>query len=306
MARHSNPGKRRGASIGIDLRWLRREFISAIAGDEYLYGELVLKGGNALDLIHDIGNRASLDLDYSLRADVEDHELLGQRILGALRARLGRHALRLFDEKFYRRPSVPKEGDDARWGGYTAEFKVIQEEHARELREDIEALRRGALSVSGHPQAERRFRVEISKYEHCDPTANVALGDGSLCRVYAPELIAAEKLRSLCQQMDEYPRRAHPAPRARDFYDVHAVITRVGVELSEESMHDLVEVVFAAKDVPVALLNSLGAYRDFHEEDWPSVRESIPADKSSDFGFYFEFVLGEVRKLEPLWNVDAP
>lgn len=253
MSRRSNSGRQGGRPVGIDLRWLRREFISALAGDEYLFARLVLKGGNALDLVHGIGNRASLDLDYSMRADAEDHALLGRKIFAALRSRLEPHSLRVFDESFCPRPPVAKEGRST-WGGYVAEFKVISEQRARELGDGVEALRKEALSVSGHPQAGRRFRIEISKYEHCDPIAEVPLGDGAVCRVYTPRLIAAEKLRSLCQQMDGYAQRAHPAPRARDFYDLHAVITQVGIELSEEAMHELVEVVFAVKQVPLMLL----------------------------------------------------
>ncbi|MEZ6009339.1 MAG: nucleotidyl transferase AbiEii/AbiGii toxin family protein [Planctomycetota bacterium] len=306
MAQRVRPTGTEFAHGPVDLRWLRREFIRAIAEDDYLHRELVLKGGNALDLVHGIGGRASLDLDYSMRGDAEDQELLSRRILAALGTRLSTHGLRLFDGKFQRRPSTDSEERGPKWGGYTVEFKVIQEHKAKALLDEMNAMRREALSVTGHPQAERRFRVELSTYEHCDPIEDVPLEGGYVCRVYTPELIAAEKLRSLCQQMDEYPMRSHPTPRARDFYDLHAVITSRGVELSEESMHELIEIVFAAKDVPTSLLGQLRTYRDFHEEDWPSVRDSIPADKVPDFDYYFAFVLSEIRKLEPLWYVDLP
>ena len=55
-----------------NLAWLRLQFITALAADDELYELLVLKGGNALNLIHQVGQRSSLDLDYSLEADVDD------------------------------------------------------------------------------------------------------------------------------------------------------------------------------------------------------------------------------------------
>lgn len=129
---------------------------------------------------------------------------------------------------------------------------------------------------------------------------------GADCFVYTREMIAAEKLRSLCQQMDEYGKRANPTPRARDFYDLHALVTEGGVELSEERMHELVQIVFDTKEVPVRLLSLLHDYGEFHRTDWPAVRNAIPGDRPDNFEFYFVFVVQEIRKLEPLWVENAP
>jgi hypothetical protein len=45
-----------------DLRQIRKALLTAVASDDVLYDLLVLKGGNALELSHRIGERASLDL----------------------------------------------------------------------------------------------------------------------------------------------------------------------------------------------------------------------------------------------------
>lgn len=291
---------------GVDLKWLRRQFIAALAQDPQLFDLLVLKGGNALGLIHGVGHRASLDLDYSMQRDVEDPSALGKSVFRALRARLDGQGLLLFDERFTPRPRLTKGAASPTWGGYGAEFKLIRRAHADELNHDPDSLRREAMSVSGHPQAERRFRIEISKFECCEPREEVLVCDGVSCQVYTLELIVAEKLRALCQQMDAYPLRAHPAPRARDFYDIHAVITERDVELSEDSMLDLVAEVFQAKSVPVLLLSSLAGEHDFHAPDWASVQNTIPPGRPRSYDFYFNFVIEQVKKLQPLWVVDLP
>ena len=45
---------------------LRREVIIAIASDDFLWERLVLKGGNALDIVLGIGGRTSVDVDFSI------------------------------------------------------------------------------------------------------------------------------------------------------------------------------------------------------------------------------------------------
>lgn len=288
-----------------DFEWLRRQFIAAIASDEELFGLLVLKGGNALSLVHDIGHRASLDIDYSTEGEPRDPDGLGRRIFAALRERLEQLGYVLFDDRFEPRPTTRKPNED-RWGGYTATFKLITREAYEELDGDVDRTRQQSIPVHPDPQAKRTFRLEISTYEYCDEKERRPIDEDTACYVYRVELIAAEKLRSLCQQMREYEKRKHPTPRARDFYDLHAVLTEGRVELSEETMHELMRVVFRAKEVPLALLRRLGDYREFHRPDWPSVQMAIPSSRHQDYDFYVDFVIAEVRKLEPLWVEDAP
>ena len=129
---------------------------------------------------------------------------------------------------------------------------------------------------------------------------------GLMVRVYTPSMIVAEKLRSLCQQMHEYEHSTKRKPRARDFYDIHAAVTEAGVNLASSAGHDLIRSVFAAKDVPLRLLANLERDVEFHEAEWDDVRNSIPADRPADYGYYAEFVLRIVKRLEPLWDVDLP
>ena len=290
----------------INLRWLRRQIITALAADDELFEQLILKGGNALSLVHEIGLRASLDIDYSMEGDADDPQALGDRIFAALRSHLTPHGLVVFDQKFEPRPTKPSDKFNKRWGGYNALFKLATRELWDAVSGDSEQLRWRALTIGEGAQSGRKFRIEVSKFEYCAEREEKVVEDGYSCLVYTPELIAAEKLRSLCQQMKEYGHRPNPSPRARDFYDLHALLTEGRVELSETGMHEIVRAVFAAKEVPLRLIGLLVGYREFHEVDWAEVLNAMPAGKHRDFGFYFEFVLAEARKLEPLWMKDSP
>ena len=68
-------------------------------------------------------------------------------------------------------------------------------------------------------------------------------------RVYTPALIAAEKLRAICQQMDEYPRKGPKTPRARDFYDIHAISAEASISMTAPINLELLKHSFAAKEV---------------------------------------------------------
>src|SRR6266704_638843 len=114
----------------MDLLEVRKLILVAVASDDELVELLVLKGGNALELIHKIGARASLDLDFSLAGDCDDPESIGVRLFRALRDRFDSVGLVVFDEKFYRRPPGSA---GAVWGGYVAEFKLIERRRHGEL-----------------------------------------------------------------------------------------------------------------------------------------------------------------------------
>ena len=203
--------------MAIDHRTIRKRIVLAVASDDVLVRRLVLKGGNALELIYGIGNRASLDLDFSIEGDLEDCESIGRRLEKALSDRFDAVDLIVFDYRFGIRPKSQALNQPSKEGGYTAEFKLIERGMHLALRGDLPSLQRQAMTTGASQH--RVFKIDISKYEYCQDRVETEL-DAYPLLVYTPAMIAAEKLRAICQQMPEYARRAHPAPRARDFYDI--------------------------------------------------------------------------------------
>ena len=100
----------------MDLSQIRRLIVTALFSDDELLDRLVLKGGNALELLYGIGNRASVDLDFSMSEDFVDVEDAEARIFRALRDRFEGAGFVLFDRSFERRPSptIPVALDAAR------------------------------------------------------------------------------------------------------------------------------------------------------------------------------------------------
>jgi hypothetical protein len=188
------------------------------------------------------------------------------------------------------RPRENVSGRDDRWGGYRIEFKLLPSDRANVAVTNLSLARRSALEVA--PGSARVFRVEISKHEYCDPKVPVDV-DGILVYVYPPFLLAAEKLRALCQQMPEYAGRRKVTPRARDFYDIHAILSS---EMEIERLTIVLPDVFAAKEVSLDLLMLLRNTREFHKPDWPSVLNALSV-AIEEFDFYFNYVVERAESL---------
>jgi len=272
---------------------IRLTTIEALFSDPSVANLIVLKGGNALNLIHGIGGRSSLDIDLSLPSDFEDLAEIGTRIQTALEHTFARKGFSVFDSRIAEKPSRPLPNQRSEWGGYEVVFKVI---HSSSAGAGIDTRRREAAVVG--PLQERVIKVQFSKYEFCGETTSVEVGDSQVT-VYTPALIAVEKLRAICQQMREYLHNRTPSPRARDFYDIHSISAGSSVDLTSPESVELLRRCFRAKEVDGALISKIDRYREFHRQDWPSVEDAV-ATGLLDFDFYFDYVLTIARQLESL------
>jgi predicted nucleotidyltransferase component of viral defense system len=281
-----------------DHKHIRTIAITAIFSDDVLYERVALKGGNALSLVHEIGVRTSLDLDFSIEGDFKDSEEVKQRIFKALTDRYDAAGFSVFDLRFERRPSVPRDGQDPRWGGYMVTFKLMEKEKYEALRHDLEAVPRDALVIG--PEERRLFTIDLSKYEYTKGKLQVDVDDYTIF-VYSPEMIVVEKIRAICQQMPEYLQQKAGRPRARDFFDIHSVLSHKNIDLASAATLDLTRNIFAAKDVPLRLIANIPNQREFHRPDWDSVRASAPKEINA-FDFYFDFVVERTKSMHSLWE----
>lgn len=256
--------------------------------------DLVLKGGNALDIVYGIGSRTSLDIDLSIAQDFLDLKDTERRIFRSLADRFDAAGYVVFDEKFEVRPRRRPEGLTEVWGGYAVEFKLIERQKFDSFKQDLSKLRRNATPVA--PNNSPTFKIEISKFEFVEAKEEVELDDFAIY-VYSLPMIVIEKLRALCQQLPDYHLRGYATSRARDFYDIYSIVTTKGLDITRDANIELIRRIFEAKEVPLAFLNEISSQREFHRESWASVTESVSADLE-EFDFYFDFVLQIVDRLK--------
>jgi len=185
-----------------------------------------------------------------------------------------------------------------RWGGYMVSFKLMDQQKYSRLSGNIDAIRRDSLVIG--PKMQRVFTIDLSKCEYVKGKRKVEFDDYTVF-VYSAEMIAIEKLRAICQQMPDYQLNRTPSPRARDFFDIHLIHSKTGMNFASAENLELARQIFSAKEVPLGLLRKIGAFREFHRPDWESVRTSTRGELKL-FDYYFDFVLSLAESMKSLWN----
>jgi|WetSurMetagenome_2_1015567.scaffolds.fasta_scaffold56461_2 predicted nucleotidyltransferase component of viral defense system len=288
-------------SLNLDIiEEIRRLAIQALVSDDKLMELLVLKGGSAVDLVHGYTERASMDIDFSMEGDFEESEYkkLKVTIERLLEETYLKSNYVINDYKCDPRPSERPKNMPYLWGGYEISYKVISKDHYDRLKGNIESVRRESIPVD--PSNSTKFSIQISKYEYCKNKVVKSLG-GYTIFVYAPELLVAEKLRAICQQMpgyEAYIPSIKPTARARDFFDIYTIIQNSDTNLSEKLNMDLVKEVFDAKRVPLDYLRRIGDFREFHRSDFISVEATVKSRESlKNYDYYFDFVISIISRL---------
>ena len=286
------------------IKFIRKLVIIALFADDYLMNIFVLKGGNAIDIIFGISDRASIDIDVSMADDFDSDKIeeIQQRLEKALIQVFDDHSYHVFDVTLEAKPKVPYQEVKDFWGGYLLQFKVIERDKAQNTSHEL--MRKQALAIG--PGNSVKFKVDISKFEYCETKEETEL-DGYTIYVYTPVMVVFEKLRAICQQMSNYTETIHqvPRPRARDFFDIHRIITKLNLDsqLFKEENLAILKAIFKAKHVPIELLFKISQERDFHAGDFYSLKDTVSDKKSlKDFNFYFDYVLSSVEQLETFWK----
>jgi len=289
------------------LEQIKKLAIIALFVDDDLMDTLVLKGGNALDIVYKIAPRASIDIDLSIENEFKPSEIdsIRHKIEQAFRRIFNENGYEVFDVTLAEKPEAVGSDTPSFWGGYQLELKVIKKEKYYPRAANILDLRRNAEIVGPHNR--RKLRVDISKHEYCAPKIQVYL-DGYTVYVYPPEMIVLEKLRAICQQTEEYCRiigKLHREGRARDFFDIHTVLKHFSIDLTAPHNIDLVRRVFAAKHVPLDLISKISDSREFHRPDFKAVENTIkPQVTIRDFDYYFDFVVHQCELLAQALGIE--
>jgi len=282
------------------LERIKKLSIIAMFSDDDLMDILVLKGGNAIDIVYGIASRSSLDLDFSIATEFNPVEMssIKSRFEKALNRVFDEAGYRVFDIKFGERPEDSGPDVPPFWGGYRLEFKLIDKTKYAELENDVQRLRLSAVDVG--PGARKTYRIEISKWEYCDGKNAEELDDYTVY-VYTPTMIVFEKLRAICQQMPEYSKflgKSYETARARDFFDIYTVVEHFNINLTTNENLRLLKNIFKAKEVPVNLIGNIEEFREYHRPDFIAVENTVkPNIRIKDFDYYFDYVVNKCNEL---------
>lgn len=287
----------------LDIIQMKKLIIKALFADDELVEIFVLKGGSALDLVYKINDRTSVDIDISLEEDFRDfdknRETIESKLVRAFDKVFDLSDYVAFDFKFTKRPLRMSEEKEF-WGGYRLEFKIIEKEKYK--KDDLELTRKTALSLG--KDEKKTFKIDFSRFEFCGGKQEASFEDFYIY-VYSPLMIVNEKIRALCQQTEEYCNiiNSHQrTPRARDFFDIHAVFKSAMVNdavFYSDKNKDIIKQIFSLKKVPLHLIGQIKDSYDYHIQDYPTLEATVSSLKP--FDYYFKFVVDKVKGLESLW-----
>jgi hypothetical protein len=282
------------------LEQIKKLAIIAMFSDDDLMDILVLKGGNAIDIVYGIASRSSLDLDFSMATEFNpaDMSSIKSKFEKALNRVFKEAGYKVFDIRFGERPEDSGPDVPSFWGGYRLEFKLIDKTKYAELEKDEQRLRLSAVDVG--PGARKTYRIEISKWESCNSKHAATLDDYTVY-VYTPTMIVFEKIRAICQQMPEYSKflgKSYETARARDFFDIHTVVEHFRINLTTNGNLSLLRDIFKAKEVPLNLIGSIKDFREYHRPDFIAVENTVKRNiRIKDFDYYFDYVVKKCDKL---------
>jgi hypothetical protein len=114
------------------LERIKKTALVAMVSDDNLMDILVLKGGNALHLVHKLSTRFSMDLDFSMEKDffdgkIEEHQKLFEKVLNKSFARIG---FKAFDVVLLKKPKEIPDLLKSFWGA-TVTTSPTQPPHKR-------------------------------------------------------------------------------------------------------------------------------------------------------------------------------
>ena len=118
-------------------------------------------------------------------------------------------------------------------------------------------------------------------------------------------LLVLEKLRAICQSHPDYTHKNIQTNRARDFYDIEQIYTKV---LNEGKVSDFfkelsrhIVKVFKAKEVPLSLIDSCLNSEEFlksQEIGWQEVQSTVRG-LNQKFSYYVQTLKDIVKRINP-------
>ncbi|MBD2864641.1 nucleotidyl transferase AbiEii/AbiGii toxin family protein [Paenibacillus oceani] len=299
-----------------ETKRLRTITLIALFSDDDLLETLVLKGGNALEIGYGFNSRASMDLDFSMSQDFEDIgltdlEQVKNRLEKVLSNTFIEYGYQVFEVRIKTKPKRLIPETQEFWAGYEVNFKIIEPEKFEANKDNLVWLSAKAIATS---EMKKNITIDLGRFEYTGSKQfidNIEGFEGYLIPIYTPTLIVLEKLRAICQQMEDYLVRIGKdpkfgKPRPRDFYDIYTILESPKVEVNFNDPETLVHLTecFKAKRVPINLLSRVWETRSFHKLDEPRLKETIQIEESyQGFDFYFDYVL-ELLKQNNLLSME--
>ena len=275
-----------------------RKVLVAIYKNEFLSKELYLKGGQALRVAQNLRERLSADSDFSVEGKIKEEDRFFGSLKESIKNELHSDGLYLIDFAFTRKPKIKSDGVPDFWQGWAVEFKMIERSGI-----NLSPERQSASAIVPEGSPSSKITIDISEMEYCGGFEIIKVESVDV-RVYSKPLLAMEKLRAICQSHPDYKLKSNNNSRARDFYDIEQIFSKVINEGSHEEFleqcKEHLPKVFEAKQVPLYLIERILTDDEFLEvqmKGWEEVRATV-GNLDQDFSFYLQNLKSMMSRLK--------
>ena len=278
---------------------LRQIVLRAIAiFSEGECGELVLKGGSALESFYD-HPRHSQDMDFSLSTLIDDKvlEKCKSRFFKILEEEFSSEGYIIFRERWDPRPPQRDNLESLPfWRGHQIYFDITEYKFYMQHKADKD-------KTLTDPNNYKRVRIDLSEIEYTEPAVFKELPNGYMLKVYTPVMIVCEKLRAICQNTSEYLKRFGKEPnksRMRDFYDIYIVNEKYKINWHDKDNLTILKEMFKVKDVDLSLLLLIktNEVKEIHDlpGEYSKLKDTVRGEVKP-FDFYYQYVVNLVQEI---------
>ena len=278
-----------------ELVW---KILTAIYSHDILSEKMYLKGGQALRFVHGLKSRLSRDSDFSFPEKIKEENVFFDYLESAIKKEFIKSKLHVIDFKPTRKPKIKKRGAPDFWNGWAIEFKLITKAQLK-----LSKTRQSAVAIIPEGFLTNKIPIDISEMEYCGSFETIKVKSVKI-KVYSKPLLVLEKLRAICQSHPDYPYRNTLSNRARDFYDIEQIYTKILNEgkvtdfFKELSKH--IVKVFEAKKVSLSFIEYCLKDDEFlklQEIGWEEVKSTVK-ELNQDFSYYVQTIKDIVKKIE--------
>ena len=273
------------------------KILLAIYSHDALSEKMYLKGGQALRFAHGLRSRLSRDSDFSFPDKIEQWDVFFYYLESAIKKEFLKNKLYVIDFKSTRKPKIKQKKTPDFWGGWAVEFKLVIKEQL-----NLSKKRQSASAIIPEGFLTNKIPIDISEMEYCDSFETIKVKSIEI-KVYSKPLLVLEKLRAICQSHPDYKYRSTQTNRARDFYDIEQIYSKV---LNEGKINDFfkelskhIVKVFQAKEVPLSLIDSCLNSDEFlksQEIGWQEVKSTVRG-LNQNFSYYVQTIKDIVKKI---------
>lgn len=301
--------------------------LSAILSSDIFADKTVLTGGSVLNLVYNVHNRVSVDLDLSLESPILPHEYVrleteldhnfdeafSKEKYKVLNSRLEIRSLNLHNKFSDGNLFNPKEI----LYKYTFQLMDLHEykeicNHPGSTKEQKEARCKDNIIML--PNKKKFFEIDFKWEGPIIQKQEFEINNYTL-EVPSPFILLCKKMIGILAHspnIGDTPEKFKRA-RSQDFFDIHSLVDAQMIHLQDliqPNNLSIFQTMLSEKNIEISSLKTLKKHREFHQSNFADSVRNMSLFPLKSFEYYFDFIIHLINYMYPflttLKSVQSP